>query len=74
VGVNSTKRPPAATALLDYPAAQAFLGGISRSTIKSLIVNRELRVVNVGRRTLFRRDDLDAYVERQTVGGRERMA
>ena len=58
--------PQAATALLDYPAAQSYLGGVSRSTIKLLVANKELRIVNVGRRTLFRRDDLDSYIARHT--------
>jgi len=58
---------PGTASLLDYPGAQAFLGGLSRSKIKELAKQGELRVVRVGRRTLFRRDDLAAYVERQTV-------
>ncbi len=64
--VKNIKQPPAATALLDYPAAQSYLGGVSRSTVKQLVATQRLRVVNVNRRTMFRRDDLDLYIERQT--------
>ena len=69
MGMNSTKRPPAATALLDYPAAQSYLGTVSRSTLKALAANGELRVVRIGRRTMFRRDDLDRYIARHTAEG-----
>jgi excisionase family DNA binding protein len=64
-----TTLPQAATALLDYPAAQNYLGGVSRSTLKLLVATKELRIVNVGRRTLFRRDDLDSYIARHTPEG-----
>jgi excisionase family DNA binding protein len=64
--MNSITVPSAATALLNYPAAQGYLGGVSRSTIKLLVANKELRIVHVGRRTLFRRDDLDRYIARHT--------
>lgn len=67
--MNTAQKPPAASALLDYQAAQTYLGGISRSSIKALVANNELRIVNVGRRTLFRRDDLDGYIERHTPEG-----
>ena len=69
--MNSATMPQAAVALLNYEAAQAYLGGVSRSTIKLLVANRELRVVNVRKRTLFRRDDLDSYIARHTPEGGE---
>lgn len=49
-------------ALLDYPAAQLYLGGVSRSTLKALVSKSGLRIVNIGRRTFFRRRDLDSYI------------
>jgi excisionase family DNA binding protein len=52
--------------LLDYPSAQRYLGDVSRSTLKSLVGRGELAVVHIGRRTLFRRSDLDAFVVRQS--------
>jgi excisionase family DNA binding protein len=54
------------SALLDYEAAQAYLGGVSRSTLKMLAAKSELRVLHVGRRTLFRREDLDAFIARKS--------
>jgi excisionase family DNA binding protein len=62
-------KPQETAPLLDYDEAQRYLGGLSRSKIKELAGKGELRVVRVGRRTLFRRDDLDAYIQRHTVDG-----
>jgi len=66
--------PSAATALLDYEAAQTYLGTVSRSTLKALAANGELRVVRIGRRTMFRRDDLDDFIDRKTREAEERAA
>lgn len=66
-------KPSAATALLDYGAAQSYLGAVSRSTLKGLAANGELRVVRIGRRTMFRRDDLDNYIDRQTRASEDRI-
>jgi len=63
--MKPTTAPSAATALLDYPAAQAHLGGVSRSLVKGLVANKEIPTVKLGRRTMFRRDELDAFVERK---------
>lgn len=52
--------------LLAYDAAQAYLGGVSRSTIKTLVGRGELRPISIGRRTLFPRAALDAYIARQS--------
>ena len=65
----TTATPSPATPLLNYPAAQQYLGGVSRSTMKQLVASRELRAISVRGRTMFRRDDLDAYVERHTPSG-----
>lgn len=54
------------SALLDYPAAQSYLGNLSRSTLKTLVGKGELRPVKVGSRTLFRRNDLDALIKRKS--------
>lgn len=64
--MNADTQSPVATALLDYQAAAQYLGGLSRSTLKALAANRELRVVRIGRRALFRRDDLDTFIARRT--------
>jgi excisionase family DNA binding protein len=63
--MNGHILPTADAALLDYPSAQTYLGGVSRSTLKTLVGSGELRVVNIGRRTLFRRYDLDEYIARR---------
>jgi excisionase family DNA binding protein len=62
--MNKDIQPSAATALLDYQAAACYLGGLSRSTLKALAASSELPVVHIGRRALFRRDDLDAFIVR----------
>lgn len=64
--MNKNATPLAATALLDYPAAQAHLGGVSRSMLKTLVGNGDLHALKLGRRTMFRRDELDAFVERRS--------
>ncbi len=54
--------------LLDYDAAQRYLGGVSRSTVKTLIGRGDIEVIRVGGgrgRTMFTREALDRYVERQ---------
>jgi excisionase family DNA binding protein len=66
-------KPSAATALLDYEAAQSYLGAVSRSTLKALAATGELRIVRIGRRTLFRRDDLDDYINRKTRCSEDRV-
>jgi excisionase family DNA binding protein len=66
--MNKDIQPSAATALLDYQAAARYLGGLSRSTLKALAANSDLRVVHIGRRALFRRDDLDAFIARKSQG------
>lgn len=71
--MDVNNKPSVATALLDYEAAQSYLGAVSRSTLKALTANGELRVVRIGRRTLFRRDDLDNYIDRQTHGSEARV-
>lgn len=63
----------AATALLDYGAAQSYLGAVSRSTLKALAASGQLRIVRIGRRTMFRRDDLNEYIDRQTRGAQEKV-
>ncbi len=59
-------KKPQEAALLDYDAAQAYLGDLSRSTIKTLVGRGEFRPVRIGRRTLFSRATLDAFIARQS--------
>lgn len=54
--------------LLDYDDAGAYLGGVSRSTLKGLTTTGRLRPVRIGRRTLFAIEDLDAYVRSISSG------
>lgn len=69
--MNSDTRPPTTAALLDYAGAQRYLGELSRSTLKALAATSQVRIVRIGRRTMFRRDDLDRYISRHTIGGAE---
>jgi len=52
--------------LLDYPAAQEYLGGISRASLKTLTGRGEVEAIRVGLgRTMFTREGLDRYIDRQ---------
>ena len=62
-----------APALLDFPSAQAYLGNISRSTLKLLVWRRLLKPTRIGRRVLFSLHVLDEYIDRQTRGSEDRM-
>jgi hypothetical protein len=63
--MSTYKLPPAAmTALFDYPTTQAYLGGLSRSTIKTLASTGLITRVNIGSRTLFLKASLDEYIQR----------
>lgn len=46
------------------PDAQAYLGGISRTTLYELAKRGDLAVVNIGRRAFVTRASLDHYVDR----------
>ncbi len=63
---------PPTSALLDFDAAQNYLGGISRSTLKLLRAQGEIAAVNVHRRVLFPRAALDEYISRQVAAGKDR--
>jgi excisionase family DNA binding protein len=56
--------PQTESALLDYDAAAAYLGGLSRSTLKLLRGTGAILAVRVGKRTLFPRSALDEYIQR----------
>jgi excisionase family DNA binding protein len=64
--MNNHDEPPALKALLDYAAAQNYLGGLSRSTLKALASAGAIQIVRIGRRTMFRREDLDAFIASKT--------
>lgn len=55
---------PSEKALYDYRSAGAFLGGLSRSMLKTLVGRGELHPIKIGRRTFFRITDLTAFVAR----------
>ena len=50
--------------LVDADTAAASLGGVSRGTLRNLVIRGDLPAVKVGRRLMFRREDLSAYVAR----------
>lgn len=61
----SLSSPAADDRLLDVPAAAQWLG-VSRATMFRLLrSDNQLRHVKVGKRTLFRPDDLRSYAARQ---------
>lgn len=47
----------------DADTTRRNLGGISRRQLDYLVARGELPVVKVGRRTMFRRADVEAYVD-----------
>lgn len=55
--------PTQGSALLDFPAAQDYLGGVCRSTVKKLVWDGILQPVRIGKRVLFPRSTLDEYIE-----------
>jgi hypothetical protein len=72
--VSATPAPIAdlAPRLLDVKAAAAYLGGISTWTLRTLVENKHLVPVRLpacrrkgenGRRLLFDRADLDAFID-----------
>ena len=56
------QKRPLSPALLAYPEAQAYLGGLSRSTLKLLVARGTLRSITIGRRRLLPLSELDRYV------------
>lgn len=48
--------------LAPIPAAQTYLGGISRTTLYHLAKQGDVQLVNIGRRAFITRDSMDAYV------------
>ena len=49
-------------ALMDFPAAQKYLGGVSRSTLKLYVWRGLLRPTRIGKRVLFQRVELDRFI------------
>jgi hypothetical protein len=58
-------------ALLDFPSAQAYLGGISRSTLKLLVWRGWIVPTRIGKRVMFSRRVLDQYIQHHTATGGE---
>lgn len=56
--------------LLSVRQAAAYLGGISEQTIYGWVCHRQIPFVKVGRRTMFRIEDLDEFIERRRVQAR----
>ena len=51
---------------LDYSLAEQYTH-LSNRTLKRAVSNRELTHIKQGRRTLFRRNDLDTWMDRKRV-------
>jgi excisionase family DNA binding protein len=52
-----------APALLDYPAAQAYLD-LGRTKLSELVARGELRPIRIGRSVRFPRLELEEFIER----------
>jgi hypothetical protein len=50
--------------LVPIPEAQIVLGDISRSHLYELIESREIKKVNIGRRSFVTTESIEAYVAR----------
>jgi len=57
-----TARTGSSFQLLDVGETTAFLGGIGRTKLYELVKSGELSTVHIGRRTFFRKSDLEAFV------------
>ena len=51
---------------LNYPEAAEY-AGVSDRTLKRMVAQRSIAHVRLGRRTLFRRTDIDALMSRRLV-------
>ena len=58
--------------LVSYEEARRILGRVSSVTIWRLVRAGELKPVKIGRRTLYRRSDLKALMERGSASTRAR--
>ena len=55
---------------LPFPAAQAYLGGIGRTTLHEYVQAGDIPAIRIGRRVLFDTRDLDRFLRsRKTKGG-----
>lgn len=52
----------------NYLEARSYLG-ISLRKLETLVHDGEVRVIRIGRRVLFREEDLDDYLDAQARGG-----
>lgn len=59
------KREMVEDKLHDITSAAEYLGGISVWTVRAWLSRSRLRKVKVGRRTMIRQSELDAFVERE---------
>jgi excisionase family DNA binding protein len=58
--MNDDRKP----ALLDYDEVRAYLGRVSRGKVKDLATRGEITKVQVGRRAMFSRASVEAFVQR----------
>lgn len=48
--------------LHDKPEARAILGGIGSTKLHQLLASKEISAVKIGRRTFFKRSELERYL------------
>ena len=67
--LKTVQRSAIAPALMSFPDAQAYLGNVSRSTLKVLRGRGDVIAINLNRRVAFTRESLD-----ELAGPFEKMA
>lgn len=61
------------SATMNYPEAARYLR-LGERTVKRLVASGAIRHVPVGHRVLFRKADLDAFLDKEARGGSRRRA
>lgn len=57
--------------LLTEEEAAAYLGGLAITTLKNLVRAKRIGHVKVGRKTAFKTEQLDTYIDAHTVAPQE---
>jgi hypothetical protein len=65
--LKTVQRSAIAPALMSFPDAQAYLGNVSRSTLKVLRGRGDVIAINLNRRVAFTRESLDESREAPTA-------
>jgi len=63
---------PTASALVDYPEAQRFLGNVSRSTVKALVATGAIKSLTIGRRRLIPLSELERFIAERIAASKNK--